>query len=176
MRFNSSTLRLISVGIIALVVVIQWFRSGSKGPDLRDPPVFSDPSAQRSHSSQTAPPSSKTSSAQHAKSDAQILEAIRAHATGVLVQSSGKVTKLLPDDRDGNWHQRFIIRLKEGQTLLIAHNIDLAPRVPVEEGRVIEFKGQYEWNEQGGVVHWTHRDPGKRHADGWIKLDGKTFE
>ncbi|QOY51204.1 DUF3465 domain-containing protein [Candidatus Sulfurimonas baltica] len=41
---------------------------------------------------------------------------------------SGDVIRVLSDDNTGSRHQRFIIRLSSGQTLLIAHNIDLAPK------------------------------------------------
>jgi hypothetical protein len=90
--------------------------------------------------------------------------------SNVQVRGTGTVTKLLADDNDGARHQRFIVRLASGQTILIAHNIDLAPRVaPLRIGDPIEFYGEYEWNERGGVVHWTHRDPAGRHPDGWIR-------
>ena len=45
------------------------------------------------------------------------------------VEGRGHVVRVLADDRQGARHQRFIVRLASGQTLLIAHNIDVAPRV-----------------------------------------------
>lgn len=93
------------------------------------------------------------------------------------VQGAGVVMRLLPDDDSGSAHQRFIIRLPSGQTLLIAHNIDLAPAVDnLRVGDTIEYKGEYEWNPNGGVVHWTHHDPAHQHADGWLKHDGHVFQ
>ena len=85
--------------------------------------------------------------------------------------------RILPDDNQGQRHQRFIVRLDSGQTILIAHNIDLAPRVePLREGDGVEFSGEYEPNAKGGVVHWTHHYPAGRHPAGWIRHDGRTFQ
>jgi hypothetical protein len=93
------------------------------------------------------------------------------------VQGSGIVTRILPDDEQGSRHQRFILRLASGQTLLIAHNIDLAPRVTdLKEGDTVEYNGEYQWNDKGGVVHWTHRDPAGRHVAGWLRHEGRTFQ
>ena len=70
-----------------------------------------------------------------------------------------------------------IVRLASGQRILIAHNIDLAPRVsPLREGDTVSFRGEYAWNPKGGVVHWTHHDPGGRHAAGWIRHEGQVFQ
>lgn len=91
--------------------------------------------------------------------------------------SSGIVTKLLSDDNKGNRHQRFLIKLSSGQTLLIAHNIDLAPKVySLKEGGLIKFCGEYENNTKGGVVHWTHHDPNKHHVGGWLEYNGHKYE
>ena len=95
----------------------------------------------------------------------------------VQVQGSGYVTRILADDNDGSRHQRFIVGLASGHTVLVAHNIDLASRVAaLKTGDLVEFYGEYEWNERGGVVHWTHRDPQHGHVDGWIKHDGHTYQ
>lgn len=107
---------------------------------------------------------------------AQILAAFRAQRSDLQVEGFGTVQRTLPDDNEGSRHQRFILELANGHTLLVAHNIDLAPRVPLEAGDRIGFFGEFEWTERGGVLHWTHHDPGGRHVGGWLELDGRRFE
>lgn len=87
------------------------------------------------------------------------------------------VSRVLPDDRDGSRHQKFILQTSTGQTVLVAHNIDIAPRIPgVQVGDTVEFYGEYEWNEKGGVIHWTHHDPAGRHAHGWLRHNGSLYQ
>ncbi len=74
----------------------------------------------------------------------------------------------MSDDNEGSRHQRVVLQLANGDTLLIVHNIDLVQRVPVGMGDRIKFRGMYEWNERGGLVHWTHRDPLGVEEGGWI--------
>lgn len=99
-----------------------------------------------------------------------------ARRSGVMVTVSGTIIKTLSDDNDGSRHQRFLIKPQPGLTVLVAHNIDLAPRVPLRQGDRIALRGQYEWNEKGGVLHWTHHDPAKRHDEGWIEHEGKRYQ
>lgn len=109
-------------------------------------------------------------------SDASIDSLFQANASDVPVLVRGTVTKFLADDEEGDKHQRFILRLASGKTLLIAHNIDLAGRVPdAALNRIVYAKGDYEWNSEGGVVHWTHKDPDNSHAAGWIQFDGDRY-
>ena len=100
-----------------------------------------------------------------------------AWSSGDQVRESGEVVRVLADDNDGSRHQRFIVRLASGRTLLVAHNIDLAPRVSsLRVGDRVSFNGEFEWNEQGGVIHWTHRDPQNRHPAGWIEHEGRRYQ
>lgn len=94
---------------------------------------------------------------------------------GAWVEIHGQVTKTLRDDTHPPRHQRFIITIDGGRTLLVAHNIDLAPRVPVQRGDAIEVRGEYETNPKGGVIHWTHHDPDGRRPGGWIRHEGKQY-
>jgi hypothetical protein len=106
-----------------------------------------------------------------------IAEAYRAQRSDVLVEGKGIVKKVLSDDLKGSRHQRFLLRLDNNQTLLVAHNIDLAPRIDgLREGDEVSFSGEYEWNNQGGILHWTHHDPAGRHADGWLRHHGRTYQ
>jgi hypothetical protein len=106
-----------------------------------------------------------------------VAEAFREHASDVQVQGSGIVERLLRDDLEGGRHQRFVLRVGERQTVLVAHNIDLAPRLDgLKVGDVVEFAGEYEWNPQGGVLHWTHHDPSGRHVDGWLDHGGRRYQ
>lgn len=100
-----------------------------------------------------------------------------AMAEDVLVEGTGRVSRLLPDDNEGDRHQRFLVDTDGGPRILIAHNIDLAPRVaPLAVGDTVRFRGDYVWNEKGGLVHWTHHDPRGRHPGGWIEVGGRRFE
>jgi hypothetical protein len=100
-----------------------------------------------------------------------------APSSGGQTRGSGTVVRVLSDDNEGSRHQRFILRVPGDRTLLIAHNIDLAPRIAgLEVGDTVEFYGEYEWNDKGGVIHWTHHDPNGRHVDGWLKHDGRTYQ
>ena len=113
-----------------------------------------------------------------ASSGDQILaRALEERARNLRVEGEGVVIKLLPDDREGDRHQCFIVRLRSGQTLLIAHNIDQAPRVAsLQEGDPVAFSGEYEWNAKGGVIHWTHQDRAGRHPAGWLKHNGHIYQ
>ena len=109
--------------------------------------------------------------------DGVIADAFANHQSGITVADTGVVTRVLSDDNVGGRHQRFILRLASGQTLLIAHNIDIAARVTrLTVGDTVEFSGQYEWNDQGGVVHWTHRDPSGQHPAGWLRHSGVMYQ
>ena len=109
-----------------------------------------------------------------------LIALIDAQASGEMVTTRAVVHRLLDDDHDGDRHQRFLISIDPGsrrpRTVKVSHNIDLAPRVPVEEGDLVTIRGQFEWNDLGGVLHWTHHDPGDRREGGWIELDGRRYE
>lgn len=108
--------------------------------------------------------------------DQAILDAFADGRSDVLVEGSAIVERTLPDDNEGSRHQRFILRLEEGHTVLVAHNIDISPKIPLQKGDWVDFRGEYEWTEQGGVVHWTHHDPKGKHLDGWIFHDGEFYD
>ena len=113
-----------------------------------------------------------------AKDDLKKIAAAYQHQRGDLqVQSQGRVIAVLQDDNEGSRHQKFLLELGNGQTVMVAHNIDLAPRIPnIQKGDVVEFYGEYEYNAKGGVIHWTHHDPQNRHPSGWLKHKGQIYQ
>lgn len=109
--------------------------------------------------------------------DQRLARAFDQHESNLQVEGMGSVTRLLADDNDGSRHQRFVVELESGQTILIAHNIDLAPRIiSLDVGDEVRFFGVYEWNPLGGTIHWTHRDLEGHHIAGWIKHEGRVYQ
>ena len=107
----------------------------------------------------------------------KIMQAYQQQRSNVQVQAQGVVKAILPDDNDGSRHQKMIVKLDNGLTVLIAHNIDLAPRIDgLKKGDTVEFYGEYEYSQKGGVIHWTHHDPRGKHMDGWLKYQGKIYQ
>lgn len=131
---------------------------------------------QQSH--QPSSPTPPTTIEQQISDSEKLLAfAFQSQQSDLQVQGSGKIIRILSDDNEGSRHQRFILQLSHGQTLLVAHNIDLAPRVSnLQIGDQIEFFGVYEWNDKGGVIHWTHKDPRGVHVPGWLRYQGKTYQ
>ena len=118
------------------------------------------------------------SAAQQSATDGSALaDAYKNRKSDVQVSGTGVVIKNLADDTVGSKHQKFILKLPTGKTVLVSHNIDLAPRInSLRKGDTVSFYGEYEWNARGGVVHWTHHDPRGKHVGGWLKHNGVTYE
>ena len=153
--------RILTALIVLAVAAYNQYTGGDGG---------SSPSSSPSHQSQSQRQDATRDGAE------AILRAYADQRSDVMVEATGEIVKVLPDDNKGSRHQRLLVSVARGHTILIAHNIDLAPRAPVERGDTLRFKGEYEWNEKGGVVHWTHHDPRKRHPGGWLEAGGKRYE
>ena len=110
--------------------------------------------------------------------NAAVASAFAGHRSNLEVTASGAVEQLLSDETsETGTHQRFILRL-EGvtQTLLITNNVSIGRRVPVVVGDAIVVHGEYVWNDQGGLVHFTHHDPQRSHEGGWIERQGVRYD
>jgi hypothetical protein len=106
-----------------------------------------------------------------AEDNGLVAAAFRDQSSGVQVSGEGVVDRVLSDDVDGSRHQRFILRLASGQTLLVAHNIDLAPRISSLErqGRCSSLDAsRSERTPPGGLAEaqWTNVPIGNRRAQG----------
>ena len=123
-----------------------------------------------------SPQPARAQSGHPSESERVIRRAFERRTSNLQVEGRGVVRRILPDDNEGSRHQRFILELGSRQTLLVAHNVDVAPRIPgLRKGDKVAFRGEYEWSPQGGIIHWTHHDPGGRHPGGWLKHKGKTY-
>lgn len=106
-----------------------------------------------------------------------LIDAFKNKKSDIFVEGNGIVKKLLADDNKGSRHQKFLVSISAEQTLLFAHNIDLAPRIEtLNVGDSVHFRGEYVYNPKGGVMHWTHHDPQGGNKVGWIIHNGQKYE
>jgi hypothetical protein len=106
---------------------------------------------------------------------AQIMDAVTNRRTGITVQHWGTVERTLADDQGTDKLQKFIITLENNHSFLCAHNISIAPRVPLATGDRVEFMGRFDWNSAGGLLYRTHHDPNMVIEDGWLRHNGKVY-
>ncbi|MEM8782714.1 MAG: DUF3465 domain-containing protein [Planctomycetota bacterium] len=159
---GTTVLALVVAAVLVIAQQLGWIDLGTDEPDAA------------TGVRQTTPSSSDTSDTRgrHFITDLQ-----NNGAADTPVTASGTIVKVLPDDNEGSRHQRFLVELSDGHVIKVSHNIDLAPRIPnPREGDTLEFKGDFEANELGGVVHWTHHDPRGRHEPGYLIHDGQKYE
>ena len=174
--------------VIALVMALLGKRraGGASGPT--QPRVPSEKSStrsttrspERSPARSPARSSTRVSPRVSTRSSASVIpELFRNQQSDTIVECSGEVVHILPDDNhdlDGSGrHQQFLVDVGEDVTIKIAHNLKFG-RAPVEKGDHVTFKGEYEYNDRGGCIHWTHHDPAGRHEDGWLEHNGTRYE
>ncbi|WP_454666204.1 DUF3465 domain-containing protein [Acinetobacter calcoaceticus] len=156
----------LSIGGVIILLIAAYFGLDLSGHKQNQLPSSTIPEAQ--HTETTLSSNDKVDT---------IKAAYEQRQSNVQVQGSGRVKAILRDDNDGSRHQKFILVLKNGLSVLVAHNIDLANKIPnLKKGDVVEFYGEYEYNPKGGVLHWTHLDPQTRHESGWLKHDGQIYQ
>ena len=105
-----------------------------------------------------------------------IEKAYRNQQSGLMVEVTGQVVRILLDDTDDLQHQRFVIRLQNGQALLVIHNIVSGDPVPVSINQEVTVRGQYSWTEPGGMINWTRRDYSIERRHGWIEHQGRKYD
>jgi hypothetical protein len=106
----------------------------------------------------------------------ELIAAQAAHAIKVEVTVVAPVKKLLPEDDRGLPHQKFLLELSNGTTILVAHDIAMANRVPIRPGDIVRIHGEYIWNGKGGLIHWTHHTDTPYHEGGWIDFAGVRYQ
>ncbi len=108
-----------------------------------------------------------------------VRQQFNAQRSKVWVTTQGEVAHILPDDNYEPRHQQFLLELAPDLTVKVAHNIDDAPYVTgLKKGDRIKLQGRYEWNEKGGVIHFTHKAdrPTRSKPGGWIEYRGKRYQ
>lgn len=90
-----------------------------------------------------------------------------------MVYVEGKITQILPEDKDGLPHQKYIMQAFGSVKIQVVSNLDFG-RIPVQVGSVVSVCGEY-INAAGGMVHWTHFDPHGGHPDGFTILNGQLY-
>ncbi|NQD37579.1 DUF3465 domain-containing protein [Permianibacter sp. IMCC34836] len=155
--------------LVLFLAVAYWLKSGN---DLPEPAATS-----AAASTATLPGEQQPDREADQSASDELSQAFASRQSNLQLAGSGRVVKLLRDDTQGSPHQRFLLRTSTGLTLLVAHNIELAPRLnDLAEGDTVSFYGEYEWNDKGGVIHWTHHDPAGRHPDGWLEHRGQRYQ
>jgi hypothetical protein len=110
--------------------------------------------------------------------DAAIVSDFQNHRSNVEVTADGTVVRVLADNTGSSGtHERFIVKLSSGGiTVLIEHNISIGQRVPVVDGDHVIVHGEYVWNTEGGLIHFTHHDPQGTHEGGYVQDNGQTYD
>ncbi len=171
---SNKTIQYVIAVLLAIGAAFYW----QQDQGLKDAKVSQRTNRVTEHrSSNTVAETSHALNSQSPSLNNAIRTAYDARRSDVPVEGIGVVQKVLPDDNDGSRHQKIILKLDNGLSVLVAHNIDLAPRVKnIQQGDTLRFYGEYEYNPKGGVVHWTHHDPQGRHRNGWLQYKGRLYQ
>ncbi|MFB2538069.1 MULTISPECIES: DUF3465 domain-containing protein [unclassified Acinetobacter] len=183
MRISNKIINSVIIGAVIVLFLAYFFKSQSHQTDTQQHSSQTQYTPQQLEQTSPKQASPKSKNIHHSavynssNGAAQIQQAFLNRQSNVQIQGIGQVKAVLPDDNDGSRHQKIILNLENGHTILVAQNIDLAPKIQnLKKGDTVEFFGEYEYSDKGGVMHWTHHDPQKRHVDGWLKHKGQIYQ
>jgi len=108
--------------------------------------------------------------------DAEAIRAQELQLVKVPLTVTAPVKKMLKYDDRGLPHEKFLLLLSNGTTILVAHNTKMAPYVPLQPGDLVTVSGEYIWNAKGGLIHWTHHSDTPNHKGGYIDFNGRRYE
>ncbi|MDQ2741625.1 MAG: DUF3465 domain-containing protein [Chloroflexota bacterium] len=97
---------------------------------------------------------------------ASVAAAYHDHRAFLWLTVAARVAHVLPDSFGRYQHQRFLMRCPTGQHILIVNDVTVGQRVPIKPGDRVAAHGEYIWNRQGGLIHFTHSSAGGE--QGWI--------
>jgi len=106
----------------------------------------------------------------------RIVQAFNNQKSNIVVEVIGQVAAKLPDIIDDASYQQFILRLNNNHLVVVSHNTDISKPVPVGPGSEVRIRGEYDWTPDGGLAHWTHRDPSGQREGGWIEANGTRYD
>lgn len=108
--------------------------------------------------------------------DSEFVQAVKGKRDLNFIQGKGVfVAQILPDDTDGLRHQRWYVKLSNGEMMFAVYNIDMTERVPLEVNQEMGLGGEFKMTNQGPLIHWLHQDPKERRPDGYVEVNGKRY-
>lgn len=108
--------------------------------------------------------------------DSEIVRAVVNRRRVDFVEGRGMVViRTLADDTNGLRHQKWVVQLSNGSSMMAVYNLDMCERVALKVGDHVAMGGQFVWTNQGALLHWLHYDPRKTRPDGYVEVNGKVY-
>ena len=103
-------------------------------------------------------------------------KAFHEQRTGIMVEVTGKVIRILGDDTADSDYQWFEIKTPNGQHILVGHDNGVSAAIPLFVLDEVTVRGEYEWTEKGGTIRSTQRDSSLNRRHGWIAIKDKRYD
>ena len=113
-------------------------------------------------------------------SNAAVYDAWVARRSGAEVTASGSVAKVL-GTRSGpsGRHEGFLVHLRgaagHGLTVRVEDNVDITGPIPLAPGDDVEVRGEYVYDEDGGLIHFTHHESHGSHPGGYVRVGDRVY-
>lgn len=108
--------------------------------------------------------------------DEQLIQAVQSRRSVFFVEAGELVVeKILPVDKKGLPHQKWLAKLSDGNSVQIVYNSKKGERIPIKVGDKFQVGGQFLWTARGGILHWLHDDPEGKRPSGYVYLKGVVY-